>query len=97
MKEQGKTMKPFEMDIEQSGEKKTLTIQAENGIFEIVHNGRIIGALRPPGEEWQLLPFEDIAEKIPLFEIDLQQENKEVELHAPLINQIVGEIENHLK
>jgi hypothetical protein len=97
MKEQGKTIKSFEMDIEQRGERKTLTIQTENGLFEIVHNGRIIGALRPPGEEWQLLPLEEIAEKIPLFEIDLQQKNIQVELHAPLINQIVGQIENHLK
>jgi len=97
MEEKGKTIQRFEMDLEQDGERKTITIQAENGIFEIIHNGRIIGALKPPGEEWQLLPFEEIADKIPVFEIDLQQKNKEIELHAPLVNQIVGQIENHLK
>jgi len=97
MKEQDKSIQPFEMDIDQGGERKTIRIQEENGVFEIIHDGRVIGALRPPGEEWQLLDYREITGKIALFEPDLESENKGIELHSPLVNQIVGEIENHLK
>lgn len=97
MKEQGKSIQPFEMDIDQDGERKTIRIQEENGVFEIMHDGRVIGALRPPGEEWQLLDYREIKGKTALFEPDLESEKKGIELHAPLVNQIVGEIENHLK
>ncbi|SDF93104.1 hypothetical protein SAMN05421827_102155 [Pedobacter terrae] len=97
MREQGKSMQPFEMDIDQDGERKTIRIQQENGVFEIIHDGRVIGALRPPGEEWQLLDYSEITRKIALFEPDLESEKKGIELHSPLVNQIVGEIENHLK
>jgi len=97
MKEQGKSIQPFEMDIDQYGERKTIRIQEENGVFEIIYDGRVIGALRPPGEEWQLLDYREITGKIALFEHDLESEKKGIKLHSALVNQIVGEIENHLK
>jgi len=79
MEEKVNNMKSFEMDIEQNGKKKKIMIHAENGIFKIVHDGRMIGALKPPGEEWQLLPLEEIVHKTALFEIDLQQKSTEIE------------------
>jgi len=97
MKEQGKSIQPFEMDINQDGDRKIISIQEENGVFEIIHEGRLIGALKPPGEEWQLLDYREITGKIALFEPDLEAEKKGIELHSPLVNQIVGEIENYLK
>jgi hypothetical protein len=96
MKEQGKSIRPFEMDIDQEGVRKIIRIQEENGVFEIIHDERVIGALRPPGEEWQLLDYRQITRKVALFESDLESEKKGLELHSPLVNQIVGEIENHL-
>ena len=97
-KQSTKIMAPFDMHIDQEGKSEVITIQQEKDVFEIIHQGRVIGVLKPPGEDWQLLPFEQIADRIPLFEIDLEsQPSSIIELHAPLINQIAGEIENHLK
>jgi len=93
-----KTIAPFDMHIDQDGKSEVISIQQEHTLFEIIHHGRVIGVLKPPGEDWQLLPFEQIAEKIPLFEIDLSTSDQSaIELHGPLVNQIVGEIENRLR
>ncbi|GAA4206100.1 hypothetical protein GCM10022289_26590 [Pedobacter jeongneungensis] len=90
-------LRPFSMQVQQGNLTETISIQFENGVFEIVHEGRVLGALRPPGEDWQLLPYEQLSEEIALFEIDLQPQQGGPELHAALINEIIGEIENRLK
>lgn len=91
-------MEPFNIQIDSEGSEKTLTIVNANDLFEIIYQGKVIGALRPPGADWQLLPMEELLVELPLYEMDLRAPIKDnFELHSPVVNQIAGAIENHLK
>lgn len=88
-------MKPLGVAIEIDGIKHILTIYEHNGIFQIIHNGRLLAALRPPGEDWQLMPMEEVIDESVLFENDLTN-SKDIQLHSPQINEIIGYIESHM-
>ncbi|MFD2287060.1 hypothetical protein GJU39_10455 [Pedobacter petrophilus] len=87
-------MQPFNLTVKLDGENTELTISEIDGYYEIIHQGHIIAALRPPGEDWQLLPLDELIEKVPLFESDLDPESHRIALHSPVINQIIAEIES---
>ncbi|UKT62266.1 hypothetical protein [Pedobacter mucosus] len=90
-------MKPFDIAINHPSGIVDLHIVSIEGIFQILFDGKIIGALRPPGEDWQLLPLEDIISKLPVYEPDLADSiTKELHLDIPTINLIIGEIENRI-
>jgi len=91
-------MEPFEMKLEIGGKIKTVVIKDINGFFEVIHKGKIIALLRPPGEDWQMLPLEQMAKSLPRTELEsLEDGSNKLTLHTLSINQITGEIENRLK
>lgn len=87
-------MEPFSLFVTLDGENTELTITEVDGHYEITYQGHIIAALRPPGEDWQLLPLDELIEEVPLFESDLDPASHKIALHSPIINQIVAEIES---
>lgn len=86
-------MKSFNLKVILDGENTSITVSEADGIFEIIHEGHIVAALRPPGEDWQLLPLDELIEKVSLFESDLAPQSHHIALHSPVINQIIAEIE----
>ena len=88
-------MKSFNLVVSLDGRNTPITVSETDGIYEIIHEGHIIAALRPPGEDWQLLPLDELIEEVSLFESDLDPQSHRIELHSPIINQIIAEIENH--
>lgn len=81
-----------------SGEKYNLIINKINGYFEIIHRGKIVAALRPPGEDWQILELEELLTELPVYENDLKENNNQaLILTAPVINQITAAIESHIQ
>jgi hypothetical protein len=87
-------MQPFNLIVTLDGENTELTVSETDGVYEITHHGHILAALRPPGEDWQLLPLDELIEKVPLFESDLNPESHKIALHSPIINQIIAKIES---
>jgi hypothetical protein len=88
-------MKPLTMTIEIEGKNYPLTVNEVDGIYEIVYQGKIIAALHPPGEDWRLLPIEEVLDQLPIYEFDLSLDNT-LKLHTTHVNEIVGRIETHL-
>ncbi|WP_029286260.1 hypothetical protein [Pedobacter sp. R20-19] len=88
-------MKSFNLVVSLDGLNTPITVSEADGIYEIIHEGHIIAALRPPGEDWQLLPLDELIEEVSLFESDLDPQSHRIVLHSPVINQIIAEIENH--
>ena len=88
-------MKSFNLVVSLDGRNTPITVSETDGIYEIIHEGHIIAALRPPGEDWQLLPLDELIEEVSLFESDLDPQSHRIVLHSPVIHQIIAEIENH--
>lgn len=88
-------MQPFILNVTLDGENIELTISEIDGFYQIIHEGHIIAALRPPGEDWQLLPLDELIEKVSLYESDFDPKSHRITLHSPIINQIIARIESH--
>ncbi|MCZ4243550.1 hypothetical protein O0955_05975 [Pedobacter sp. HCMS5-2] len=70
----------------------------EEDYYKIIYFGGIIGAIRNLGNDWELVPEEDILPgDLPPFDYQHgRQDWPELHLNTLEINQIAGEIENHL-
>lgn len=81
----------FDMEID--GALRQFSVSKVNGIFEVIHDGKLMVALRPPGEDWEIMDIAEVMGELPLFEQDLR--DQPVKIHTYDINQIIGLIENH--
>jgi hypothetical protein len=76
----------------------TLTIIPKDNYFKIIYAEGILGAIKKEGSDWTLIQPEDIDPgELAEFEHKLAPEGKRINLGVAEINQIAGEIENHLK
>ncbi|MFC3560275.1 hypothetical protein [Pedobacter jamesrossensis] len=87
-------MTPLTIDLEINSSKYVLTIVEVNGLYELLHEGRIIAGLRPPGEDWELLTIEDLIENFPLYEQELQN-GSTIKLQTSDLREVIGKIEAH--
>jgi hypothetical protein len=91
-------MTAFNIEIIHGGEAITLTIIPKGDYFKIAYAEGILGAIKKEGADWFLMEPEDIEPGgLAPFENKLTPEGKRIMLGAAEINQIAGEIENHLK
>ncbi|WP_131539336.1 hypothetical protein [Pedobacter nototheniae] len=91
-------MNPFNIHIIHKQHNLTLTILPEDDYYKIIYFGGIIGAIRNRGTEWELVPEDEIEPgDLPPFDYQHNEQNRpELHLNTLEINQIAGEIENHL-
>jgi len=91
-------MTAFNIDIPHGKEAITLTIIPKADYFKIAYAEGIIGAIKNEGADWFLMePGEIEPGELAPFESKLTPEGERIVLGAAEINQIAGQIENHLK
>ncbi|TCD26550.1 hypothetical protein EZ456_13250 [Pedobacter psychrodurus] len=91
-------MTAFNIDISHGGDAITLTIIPKDDYFKIAYAEGILGAIKKEGADWILMEPDEIAPgELAPFENKLTPEGKRIVLGAAEVNQIAGEIENHLK
>lgn len=91
-------MTAFNIDIIHGEKSITLTIIPKEDFFKIAYAEGVLGAIKQEGTDWLLMDPEDIEPgELAPFENKLTPEGERIVLGAAEINQIAGEIENHLK
>lgn len=91
-------METFNINIEHEGEPVTLTVIPENDYFKIVYFEGILGAIKKAGSDWELLKEGEFeAGYFAPFDYKLTNHHeKKITLGIDEINQIAGQIENHV-
>lgn len=86
-------MNTFNIDMPHNGEIVTLSIIPKDDYFKITYAGRMLGATKKEGSDWILMQQDELN----LTGNKLNPQSNDMILGAAEINQIAGEIENHLK
>jgi hypothetical protein len=89
-------MKAFNIEIDHNDQAITLTIIPKADYFKIFYLGGMLGAIKKQESDWILLKAEEIdpEERVPDYTLT---GNSHLSLGVAEINQISGEIENHLQ
>lgn len=92
------SVETFNINISHEGEPVTLTVIPENEYFKIVYFEGILGAIKNDGSDWKLLQEGEFEPGyFAPFDYKLTNHHeKKITLGMAEINQIGGEIENHL-
>lgn len=86
-------MEPFNIQITHQQRILSFLIMPMGEAYDVVYSGKVIARLRKLEADWELLPT-SATDRAPNKQT---QSIKAIILDTPLINQITGEIENHLR
>jgi len=90
-------MEAFEIDINHGETIVRLTILQENDCFKIISGGRLLGAIKQEGIDWFLVEPDESSAEQRSSDAGKSLEIDQIILGAAEVNQIAGEIENHLR
>lgn len=90
-------MEPFNIKIGYGRKEVTLTVlPVPEGYFKIIYYGAILGAVQFEGEDWVLVPADEVvAGGLPLYEPGRNGDKIEIDLSEYTIEQIGREIDVH--
>lgn len=91
-------MTAFNIDITHGEDAITLNIIPKDDYFKIAYAEGILGAIKKIGSDWIIMEPDEIeAGEMAHFAHKLTSVGNSIHLGAAEINQIAGQIENHLK
>lgn len=86
-------MECFNITIQIAGKTHSLEIKNVKTFYQVVHNGKVIAGLRPPGEDWQLMELEELPDEFSSFK-GCSDSADQIRLTAPMVNEIAAAIES---